>query len=297
MRKRRAGVYFRRYLAFSLLILAIPMLILGFLLYGSLVLREFDRSVNASDQSLGVLADNLSALFDSYDNIALQMRLSGQFSRTVQRNELDMRRSVSELATYTIANHNIRELVVWVEGFDYLLSSNSSYTQDIFINGVYKFENWNLQALRSDMTDGRDGLSPVENVMASNVPLRLARYRKTIQSAPSRRVVAYFLIDESVLRDRMREHLVGQGDGINVLLLDRSDGLIVSAFGTDYLTDSAFMSKIQSIAGDSNARTSVNTSVNINGSKYLARVGEKTVRGSVIVSLIPERAIMIEPMR
>ncbi|MDR1569266.1 MAG: helix-turn-helix domain-containing protein [Oscillospiraceae bacterium] len=297
MRQRKPRrVYHRRYLIFSLLILMAPMLVLGFALYGTLIWKEYDRSIRAADESINLLSDNLNALFSEFDNIALQLRLNGQFQLQKQRSALDMRRSIGELRTYAIANHNIRELIVWIEGFDFLLSSNSSYTLHIFINGVYQFEHWDEAAMRADLTDGRDGLSPPEDMVASNVHQRVVRYRKTIQSAPGRRVIAYFLMDESTLRNHLREGMGMQEDGMNVLLLDAEGQFLLSAQDAPYLADKSFWAAIRSIPLTGTAQQNVRIS-GTGSLIQIGRIGERTVRGNTILALIPERALMAEPAR
>lgn len=135
-----------KYLISYVVVLMIPVLSFTAFIEQSLMERMRHRFEIENTQSLEQFAvsvdNNLSRLDVVRDHILARRDLA------VAKNLTDVLAAmhlINELKTYTISNTAFTDLVFWVNGDDYIYTSNSAYRLDNFFSGRHYYQEWSTE--------------------------------------------------------------------------------------------------------------------------------------------------------
>ncbi|MBD2864321.1 helix-turn-helix domain-containing protein [Paenibacillus oceani] len=155
--------WFYRYLLSYIAVLAVPLLVIGLLVYNDFM-RTLREEVTASNWSLlSQVKEVIDVRMGELDKIAYQISSNPQLTPYAATKDVYQgMKVIRELKNYAAGNSFIAELVLHMRGFPMLYSSFSSYPLDSFAGESYKFGEWSQEQFERDL-DGADvRLRPAE---------------------------------------------------------------------------------------------------------------------------------------
>lgn len=223
--------WFYRYLLSYIAVLAIPLLVIGLLVYNDFM-RTLREEVAASNWSLlSQMKEVIDVRMGELDKIAYQMSSNPELTPyAATKDAYQGMRAIRELKNYAAGNSFIAELVLHMRGFPMLYSSFSSYPFDSFAEEIYRFEDWSQEQLEHDLGSADVQLRPAEQAGIRQGD-RVIPYVVPIpykDEAPYGNVL--FLLSEQSVKAVIRHVLADYGG--NTFIVDR-EGRVVTALADE----------------------------------------------------------------
>ncbi|WP_158289688.1 helix-turn-helix domain-containing protein [Paenibacillus flagellatus] len=226
---------FMKYLISYIAVLIIPLLMIGLLVYEHYVdilkdevttnhLRMLDRIQTAFDQKVKEMNTIAAEIASKPELTPFQLQQTAYSGVKAK-----------QLLTYSAANDFISDVLVYIRGQPYLYSGSSTYTPELFMNHIYKYESWSLEQFVSDMATLRSPrLRPSEPIVAAHLSdKRALTYMVPIPvnaAAPYGSVL--FVIGESKVRT-MLQGLLEYGEGNTMVFNEKGERIVSLRDGTD----------------------------------------------------------------
>ncbi|ANE47084.1 hypothetical protein SY83_13340 [Paenibacillus swuensis] len=143
-----------KYLLSYLLVLLLPVLLMGQIVYVHFIGILKEQSTEANRTILSKISEQMDNNLNEFLSIAALISRSSQLMEADPRTTAELGKLLGQL-DYSAANEYIDELIVYRKNSELLLSNKSTYLPVIFNNEVFQIDGWNadevaekLQALR-----------------------------------------------------------------------------------------------------------------------------------------------------
>ena len=134
---RRSGVYYR-FLFSYLVMLLIPILVIGSLVYRQVARVFTEDAVAANTAVLEQIQKNIDQHLIDMKRVASQISLNPALTPFAIRNSpVDAMRAINELRTYGVVNHLVYELLLLIRGDDLLYAASGAYSFPTFFQALY----------------------------------------------------------------------------------------------------------------------------------------------------------------
>ncbi len=279
---------FFKYLISYMIILLIPSLIMGILVYNYFMNILEEEILNRNLDAMIKVNHIVEQQMEELKKIPLQLYGNEEFlPYSIKHNPTNIIDIKKILFDYDITNDFIHEICFYFRNDSYIYSSISSYTLPSFIGFVYNYAHWNFSSFNEDINSiSRPTLRLAEDVtVLKNEKKRFITY---MYPFPSNSAKPYgtiiFLIDEDSLKYLIRNNL-GK-DEANTVILDHEGGIVTSLWHDDYLESTEFKSLISKIR---NTGTRI---IEIGNSKYCLSYVRSGNTGWTYVTLVPSEVIL-----
>ncbi|WP_158289420.1 helix-turn-helix domain-containing protein [Paenibacillus flagellatus] len=254
MRGTSRKSFFYRSLGFYLLILFIPSLFLGLSGYSDIVSVMEKEVTSGHEDMLVQIRESIDTKMLELNRIAAEISANPDLTPYALKQGFYHTLQIKPLLRYRVANEFLKEVLLYVKGSDYLISSESTYPLSLFNRSVYKFEYWTPEQLAHALdAESRPVLRPAEYVSMNNgTQERIVAYSIPIPiNSREPHGTVLFLISESSLLGYMKyDQTVKTG---NTVVLDEHKTPIAS-LNRRYMDDPSW---IGLLADDGGAGTRV----------------------------------------
>jgi hypothetical protein len=135
---KRSSALFRNMLIYLLAVL-VPVFILVSVIYYYFVNVYYNEVVKSNENNLNMVRSVLDTKMAEIINLSYYMSDGPDF--TNYRFETEPLDIIRELKKMTWGQSILKELILYKKGYDYLYSSNGSFTRENITN-IYNFNNW-----------------------------------------------------------------------------------------------------------------------------------------------------------
>lgn len=229
LRKLKKLSLYYKFLGSYLLILIIPSLFLGISGYKDIVsIMEHEVTRNNED-ILGQIQESIDTKLFELNRIAAEISTNPDLTPYALKQGFYHTLQIKPLLRYRVANEFLQEVLLYIRGGQYFISSESTYYIPLFIKDVYQFEQWNPEQFQADINIGnKPVLRPAENVKMNSTNERIITYRVPIpvNSREPYGTVLFLLKESSLLGYLKYDHTVKTG---NTIVFDEQQRVIASS--------------------------------------------------------------------
>lgn len=247
---------FHKYLISYLVLLIVPLLIIGLLVYQHYVAILKEEVTSNHQQMLEQIKDSFDSTIGEMNTISAEIASRSEFTPyQLRQNMYNAVKLQSLFRNYTSANNSIKEVFLYLKDQPLIYSGASTYQARMFINEFYRYENWSAEQFTNDMNNlERPVLRHSEEIASAR--LNDDRVLTYLVPFPMNSISPYgsimFMIEESTVR-RMLQGLLKHTEG-NTIVLDEDGKPVVSLRDADYLSDPEFQRRLDELPfGTSNA--------------------------------------------
>ncbi|MFS0725397.1 helix-turn-helix domain-containing protein [Paenibacillus sp. 1P07SE] len=271
-----------QYLVSYAIMLFIPLLITGMLVYNKVVDTVTEQALLANESILNQAGDLVDTKFFEMANIAADLSWNPLISLTQFRDDFYYF-STRNAMNYNLTNSFLHDVLLYDRHERLFYSSESTYSLDLF-SKVYAYKEWPLSLLEETLhTLDRPMLRAAE-------PVNNGSYVTYLRPIPVQsynpRGTALFLIREDVLKDILQSAM--QFDGNEVFIIDTNGKVVTGIFQRE---EDAYFFPLELQTAESDRGT-----IQWNrpsGSTYLSYLRSKD-SGFTYVILTPERELLLD---
>jgi len=211
-----------RYIFSYVVVLSIPIIIIGGIVYQSFIETVEREVTNSNLNLLTQVRDTVDSQMAELQNISFH--IAGNTDLTpysATKNAFHEMNTIAQLRNYISANHFIHDLVLHYKGHDTLYSPFSTYDMDTFTTAIYTFENWKPERWRESLE-----LTPSPFVYKTRDLQTGTSYIAYVTPVPPNDANPYgtavYFIKEATLREMMRKEFE-EDHGITLIVDERGD--------------------------------------------------------------------------
>lgn len=270
---------FYQYLLSYILVLLIPILITGMIIYFNFLSLTKQQELQKNDEALQQIRDLVDTKFSEFMSIAFQLSSIPGLSSEETKEPLGIM-NVSAALNFSVGNEAIRELNLYFHGANYLFSSETTYTPELFHHKYFK-EQWDYEQFMEQMKAVR---KPLLLPSASNSNDNLIKYMLPVPyNSLKPKATAIFLIKEESLKGLFNPVLRYKES--NSYVFDDNDQLMLS-LREDTTDDAETVRKILSV-GERGSEV-----ITLQGTPYLLSYVKSMTTGWTYATLVPRQEVM-----
>jgi two-component system response regulator YesN len=138
-KKRKFGEHYVRYLISYMTVLLIPLVILTFFYSSRFMKKFYDEIYETVDLELLQISTQLDNELESMENIVGQITLTGTLYKASEANTpLALRPIITYLSALTSANPFIQDIVLILDGKEYVTTSSTTCQKDYYFNRIFR---------------------------------------------------------------------------------------------------------------------------------------------------------------
>jgi AraC-like DNA-binding protein len=271
---------FSQYLLPYALVLLIPLLITGFIIYSNFLNLTKDRELQANQEVLQQIRNVVDTQFVEIIRIAFQLsRLPGLTSAETNSTEGILK--VRDVLNYSVANEGIEEVVFYFQGAPYMFSADTTYRPEIF-HKMYFSTKWSYDQMMDVMNHLDEPL--LLPSASGDSPDKLIKYLVPVpyfSSTPY--ATSVFFIKEASLRQLFNSMLKYKDS--NAYAFD-NEGQLVIALRNDQLHSTEAVQRLLR-AGEQGTK-----SINLNDTIYLLSSVKSNSTGWTYATLVSKNEVM-----
>ena len=287
---RRSGVFYKFLLSYIILLL-IPILILGALIYNSFLKILTDEVLNKNTDMLIQVKNTIDTQMSELWKISVNLVNNPDLPReNAEKNPVESMKIVRYAANYCFSNSFAEEMLLYMHGGSIIYSSSGTYTVDNFINTVYHFSRWKFKDFINEInTVTYPVIRPSEDVtllFSGN-----ERYITYLLPVSPSRIHQYatliFLINEKTVNNILKN--IVKSHGGNVIILDDQSNIITCIKNEKYL-DTAVFKKYATIS-----EGLYSSKISLNNTEYYFSSVKSEVSNWKYVTVIPVHEVVEKP--
>lgn len=233
---------FYRFLIFYIILLLVPMLILGGIIYNSFVKILDNEVVNKNLSMLAQVKETVEEKMFELWKVSALIGESPDFNRVkVKASQLNQQMVIQRLGSHVFTNVFIDEILLYYRGDNIIYSSSGTYSPYNFINIIYNYKSWNEEDFYHDINSvASPVIRPADDVMMQfSSPNRYITYLLPLTYGSStQNATIMFLINEKTVNRILHE--IVRSHGGNVVILDQKGNIITCLEQNEYLNSEAF---------------------------------------------------------
>lgn len=270
---------FYQYLLSYVLVLLIPLLITGMIVYFNFLSLTKQQELQKNDEALQQIRDLVDTKFSEFMSIAFQLSSIPGLSSEETKEPLGIM-NVSAALNFSVGNEAIRELNLYFHGANYLFSSETTYTPELFHHTYFK-KQWEYEQFIKQIKDVQ---KPLLVPSAPNSNDNLIKYMLPVPyNSLKPTATAIFLIKEESLKGLFKPVLRYKES--NSYVFDDKDQLII-ALRADTTDNADTVKKILSV-GERGSEV-----ITLLGTPYLLSYVKSTTTGWTYATLVPRKEVM-----
>lgn len=219
---------FLKYVMTHFIVFIIPVILLV-LFFTNTMLGSYTQDLrNKNLNLLQNMVEDFDARLVQIEKILLDMESDYDLAGyRAEDNVINRMKTQMRLKSYWVANGTFDELIYYVRGYDYLISSRTSYPVDLFIGSNFTYPQWTREDFQKDINslnsmkwifNGTNLSSNKNNILTLMYPMPLT----TGTSYGS----ALFMLDMKLMAEEMKGSL--PFGNAQVMILDEKDSLLAS---------------------------------------------------------------------
>jgi len=284
---------FYRYIISYVAILLLPVIIMGAIIY-SYFIGVFEENILANNMNnLNKTKDIVDTQLIQLKNISDQIHLDYNLNAfNFDSEPLKSLTTIKELNKYKLTNSFFFDMILYYRGEDYLYTSTSSSSIDMFTKIIYSYKNWDTETFYRDINNlVLPVVRPTEEVKISNInpnsPNRLITfiYPLSYDGFHATKTVLFMVPENSF--SKLIKSSVENYKG-NTVILDNKNNLITAISDEDYLYSETFTKLLASPENTSSQN------IVLNNKKYLFAFSISESTGWKYVTLVPTDSIFSE---
>ncbi|GIP40199.1 hypothetical protein J31TS4_34790 [Paenibacillus sp. J31TS4] len=285
MRRTRLPLFYHYLLSYVILLL-IPILLIGLLIYQRFVGILQEEIALGHRHVLEQARTAFAAQIDEMNKIAID--ISSKPELTPEKLNRSMSYAIDAMQTlrYTAANPFTRQLVLYLKDSDYMYASHTTYPVSLFASDIYRFRDWPAEKFLRDLRSlTKPQLRPAEPLVSKEISSeRALTYLVPVPyNSPNPYGAVLFFVEEESVR-KLLEGALEERNGNSVIV--GPDGRIVAALHHEpYLETPAFRETIQ-------AARSGTTVASFQDRSYVVSALSPGASGWTYVTLLPEADFM-----
>lgn len=288
MRFGSAYKMFYKHLVAYVVILLVPLIIFGVLIYyyfiGILKEDVLAANLNKLDHTREVIDNQIEQLY----TISTQLNMKNNDSYFFRDSPLKAVNTISELRNYTSTNKFITDILFYYRGDDYIYSSTSSYKLPFMLDRIYRYESLDAESFTRLINDvSKTDVRPIENIYLNDsdsasrfitfvFPLSLNGFRYTR--------TALMLAPEDSFKDLMMDTMKDYSG--NTAVIDGKGRVLVSLNEDEYMHSDSFQELLNG------TESTINQTITLDHKSFLFSYVKSDVTGWQYVALVPAEQIM-----
>ncbi len=264
------------------------MLVMGIFTYNYFIKVLEDEIINSNIDTMIKVKNSVDIQLNTLKKIPVRLLMNEEFRPFYLKNSpINAMEIQKTLNDYTITNDFIHEIILYIKDYNYMHSSNSSYTLSTFTNTIYNYVNWNSEEFYHDINNIMNPvLRPAEDVIVNrHSKSRFITYMYPLPPI-SRNPYAtlIFLIKEDSLK-RMTGNILKNDTG-KTIILDNTGNIVTYSHDYDYLKSSQFENIVNDIDGYGSLIST------INGIEYFISYAKSAESGWTYITMIPSPEVL-----
>ncbi|MFC5407181.1 helix-turn-helix domain-containing protein [Cohnella soli] len=224
MRTRLRLPIYMQYLISYAIVLFIPTLITGVVIYNSMIDTVREQSLSANERMIKQVGEVIDTKFLEMANIATDLSTNPLVSLNKYRDYFYYY-SMRHVMNYRLSNTFLYEVFLYDREREYLYSSDSTYSLDVF-NQVYSYQEWSVDDIRNTLNTS---IHPVlRKAELINGESFITYLRPIPISAFKPKGTAIYLIKEQTIKDLLQPILLYKGN--EAYIIDKNGTIITGTY-------------------------------------------------------------------
>lgn len=277
-----------KYVISYICILLVPVIILSFILYGTLIENleneVLDSTISALNKSKLMIDTQVSQIYGTYYQI---MDTNKALKTYLYMNDNSPTRDlyiINELRKHIASNFFISEVALCMESNNSIYTSQGVYSTNLFSEGIYAYNNWEDKAFKSDIFESpRPYVRPGETV--NNKERYITFIFPPYMSTAIHNSSLLFLIREEKMQNLLYNNLEKLNG--NSFIIDSKNQIITATNYDKKIYINALMGLVPTISDQDTMLVK-----NISGSNFYVFITNSDYLGWKYVSLLPVESVM-----